>query len=55
MEYHLTLRGGGMDNLFQKEWFGKYWLELFLTNKFYLALLVAVIVLSVLIMRVRKR
>ena len=44
-----------MDNLFQHEWFGGYWLKLFLTDRLYLGALIAVIILAVLIMRVRRR
>ena len=43
-----------MDNLFQREWFGRYWLKLFLTDRFYLAVLIAVIILAFLIMRIRR-
>jgi hypothetical protein len=44
-----------MENLFQGEWFGRYWLNLFLTDRFYLSLLIGVIVIALLIMRIRKR
>jgi hypothetical protein len=42
-------------DLLQHEWFGRYWLKLFLTDRLYLALLAAVIILALLIMRTRKR
>jgi hypothetical protein len=44
-----------MDTFFQGEWFGRYWLKLFLTDRFYLALLIGVIIIALLIMRIRKR
>ena len=44
-----------MDNFSQREWFGRYWLKLFLTDRLYLAVLIGVIIIAVLIMRIRKR
>lgn len=44
-----------MDDLFQREWFGRYWLKLFLTDRFYLAVLIGVIIIAILIMRIRRR
>ena len=55
MEYHLTVSGGGMEGLFHGERFGRYWLRLLLTDRLYLGGLIAVIILALLIMRVRRR